>query len=315
MYNSEIKEKFIKHYTRNLSTTNMCTSVFNQMEPFELIWNADLCTKSAVELQQVIDGLVGLRTRSKWMKLIILKDYVKWCLEIEHFPGACDGMFQVNPAGLDVVKRQTVVNPLHLQRYLDCVYTPESSQTIDNIFRCYYWLAYGGVAEDDILKVKIADVDFGAMVVHYKGTEIPIYREAMPAFKNSVELTSFCYDHSLYKRAIWIDRIQGDTLIRGFTQYNSIKALRVGLSKKSKEHEQETHLRLSYFRVWISGVFYRAYERELLGEKVDFGDIVAEQTQGKTYNLSRGQTLAAKRRQLVRDYLDDYARWKLAYGL
>ena len=91
MYNEELKTRFIRDYTGSLNTANVATTIFNAFEKYEQEWNADLCTKSAEELQPAVDEVVGLRTKSKWMTLIILKEYVKWCIAMQ-VPGACDGM-------------------------------------------------------------------------------------------------------------------------------------------------------------------------------------------------------------------------------
>ena len=317
MYNEKLKTQFVRGYTNSISTSEVCQAIFNTFEQYEVEWGADLCTKSAEDLQPVIDNLVGFRSRSKWMRLIILKDYVKWCIGMK-VPGACDGMLKIETIGLEKVKHQTVASPLHLQRYLDSICEPESEETTDNIYRCFYWLAYGGVAEEDILSIKCSDVDLDSMVVRYNDTEVPIYREALPAFKNCVKLTQFVYKHPNYDKLVYKDRADGDTLVRGIRSAPSIKSMRVELSRRSKAKmdEGKTDLKLSYFRVWISGLFYRMYERERAGMPVNFSAAAAQFMEGKTYKLDSGRnTPEAKKRQLTRDYLEDYERWKLAFAI
>lgn len=318
MYNEELKKRYISQYTSNDSTKKVCQVVFDAFEESEIEWGADLCTRTAEELQPIIDKITGLRERSKWMRLIILKDYVKWCI-VTGVDGAKDGMLKITQVGFEKVRIQTVPNPKKLQEYLDAICTPEDMKTTDNIYRCYYWLAYAGMDEEDIFDVKISDVDFDEMVVNYprKSTVVPIYREALKAFKNCVELESFIYIHPNYDRDdVWKERVEGDTLIRGVGKQISLMSMRSGLSRKSKRNEEKTPFRLSYFRVWISGVFYRMREDEINGADVDFNDIVADLMEGKTYKLDTGRnTMAAKQRQLVRDYDIDYQRWKLAWRL
>lgn len=317
MYNEELKTKFVKHYTTSINTARMCKTVFNHFEPYEREeWNEDLCTRSAEDLQPIIDNIVGLRSRSRFSRLIMLKDYVKWCMNAQNYPGACDGMLRITTIGLDKVRHQTVASPLHLQKYLNAICQPESEKSADNIYRCYYWLAYGGVAEEDILRIKCSDVDMSNMIVHYKGTEIPIYREAIAAFKNCMELTQFVYNHPNYTETIWKDRAKGDTLIRGYSTNPSLYSIRVELSRRAKKHEEETGLRPSYFRIWISGLFYRAYEMELIGEEPDFSYIVRKQNDEKAYEANNGQnTRGAKKRKDAKDYNEDYQRWKLAFKI
>lgn len=314
MYNEEIKTKFIRSYTSSISSAKVYVTIFNSIAPYEEKWEADLCTKEEQDLQPVIDNIVGLRSRSKWSRLIMLKDYVNWCINIEKVPNACDGMLKINSVGLDKIRKQTVANPPHLQEYLGKLYDAEDDKTIDNIYRCYYWLAYGGVSEEDILGIKCSDVDLENMVIHYKDTEIPIYREAIRAFKNCIELTQFVYNHPNYTKTVWRNRVDGDTLVRGFRALPSIKTMRVEISRHAKAKEKDTGKRLSYYRTWISGIFFRAYERERMGEKLDFDKIVDEQMKGKTYKLDSGHnTQDAKKRKLVNDYIEDYQRWKFVF--
>ena len=115
---------------------------------------------------------------------------------------------------------------------------------------------------------------------------------------------------------MWKDRAPGDTIVRGVRAQASLKAMRVELSRRSKNKRDDgmTDLKLSYYRVWISGVFHRAHENEQMGIEPDFSSIVSQQLEGKIYKLDSGRnTQDAKKRQLVHDYLEDYQRWKLAY--
>ncbi len=316
MYNEDLKKQFVRGYTTSINTAKVCETIFTLFEPYECVWNADLCTRGTEELQPIVDSIVGLRSKSACTRLIILKDYVKWCINVAKVPNACDGMLKVNTVGLEKMRRQTVASPLHLQKYLNDICSPESNKSTDNIYRCYYWLAYGGVAEEDILKIKCSDVDFDNMVVHYKGTEIPIYREALAAFRNCAELTQFVYNHPNYKKTVWKERVDGDTLIRGIRANLTIYSMRVEISRRAKDKEKKTGIRLSYFRAWISGIFYRAYEQELIGEKPDFNSVASAKMEGKTYKLDSGRnTPEAKKRSLAKDYNEDYQRWKLAFKI
>ena len=315
MYNESLKTKFVQEYTKSISTAKVCQTIFNAIEKYETEWDADICTQREEVLQPVIEELVGFRARSKWMRLIILKDYVRWCIAMG-VPDSCDGMLNINTVGLEKIKQQTISSPAHLENYLNEICEPVDRKTTDNIYRCYYWLAYAGVKEEDILKVKCSDVDFSRMVIKYGDTEVPMYREAVPAFKNCVELTQFIYNHPLYSSDVWKDRAPGDTVVRGLRATASLKAMRVELSRRSKSKRDDGHtdLKLSYYRVWISGVFFRAYENEQMGIEPDFSTVVSQQVEGKTYKLDSGRnTQDAKKRQLVHDYLEDFQRWKLAY--
>lgn len=317
MYNEELKTRFIEEYTKSISRYDTCVQAFDAMEPYEKAWGADFCTKTEAELAPVIEQLVGFRVRSRWQRIIIFQKYVRWCL-VNKVEGACDGMLHVDNVGLGKVRTQMVFNPQELQNFLNVICEPESEQTTDNIYRCFYWMAYAGMEEEDIMKVKCSDVDFENLVIHFDGDEYDIYREAIPAFKNAATLTEFVYKHPNYppdKRVIR-NRAPGDTLIRGIRSTTSIKALRVELSRRNKKFLDDglTTKQLSHYRVWLSGLFHRVYQGELAGIPANFSGAAAKFMEGKTYKLDTGRnTPEAKKRAVVNDYLQDYERWKAAF--
>lgn len=319
MYNEELKTRFIQEYTQSLSRAEACQQAFNAMEPYEEQWGADFCTRSAAELEPVIEQLVGFRVRSRWQRIIIFQKYVKWCIA-NRVNGACDGMLHIENIGLSKVRAQMVANPLQLQKYLDVICEPESEQTTDNIYRCFYWMSYSGMEEEAILRVKCSDVDFDNMVIHLDGQEFEIYRQAIPAFKNAATLTEFVYKHPNYPpdKKVIRNRAPGDTLIRGIRSTTSALALRVELSRRSKKFIEDgsTDKQLSHYRVWLSGLFYRMHQRELAGIPVDFSGEASRFMEGKTYKLDTGRnTPEAKKRAVVNDYVQDYERWKAAFQM
>lgn len=316
MFNEELKIRFIKDYTGSLNTANVAETIFNALEKYEKNWGADICTRSTEELQPAIDEIVGLRSKSKWMALIILKEYTKWCIAMK-VPGACDGMMGIESIGLDKIKHQMVASPLHLQRYLDSIFEPEADETIDNIYRCYFWMAYGGIDEEDTTLIKKSDVDFQQMIIRYKSTSVPIYREAIPAFQNAVSLTSFLYRHPNYSKEIRRDRIPGDTIMRGIKANTKVFTMRTTISKRNIKAVEEgnTDMQLSFYRVRMSGLFYRVYEMERAGVPANFSEAALRVMEGKTYALYGREKIQHKQKRIERDYMEDYQRWKLAFSI
>lgn len=314
MYNEELKRKFIMDYTGSLKTANVASTLFQAIEKYEAAWGADLCTKSADELQPVINEMVGLRSKSRWMTLTILKEYVKWCIAMK-IPDACDGMLHIEAIGLDKVRHQMVSSPLHLQRFMDSIFDPEEEETIDNVYRCYFWMAYGGIDEKDTILIKEEDVDFSGMFIRYKTTSVPIYREAIPAFRNAVMLNSFVYKHPNYSKDIRRNRVPGDTIMRGIKAVTKTFTIRATLSKRNIKaiEDGKTNLQLSFYRVRMSGLFYRVYEMERAGITPNFSEAALRVMDGKTYSLKGREKLKHKQNRIEKDYMEDYERWKLAF--
>lgn len=321
MYNEELKEKFLLRYT-NVNRWKMGRYLFEALEKYENAWGADICTRSTEELQPVVSEISGMRESSIHSRLSILKDYFRWCLE-NGVPGATDGIFAVESIDLGKIKRMTVANPTHLQAYLDCIYEDESEGTMDCVYRCYFWLAYSGIAEDKIVNLTTSNVNFMNMSVDYENTSYPIYREGIQAFRNCAELKSFKINHPHY--TTYKDRVEGDQLMRGVKKTTSIVTIRSIVSRrqgnrsswrgKSKD-SKDMNLMLSYPRLQLSGLYYRQYEYERAGGKVDFMDAALRFTEGKTYRLESGRNLiGAVHRRRAGQYQEDYIRWKEAHSI
>ena len=316
MYNQELKERFIAEFSDKESRKRVAREFFDAFEEHERAWSADLCTRSAEELQPILNPMIGVRRGSKYVRVNILSAYLKWCVK-QGVPGAKDISDQIVVSRDDNMRRGTVANPAHLQWYLDQLLRPESEQTVDAILRCYYWLAYSGVTEEEALRVRVQDVNFATMSINcgnYK--EVPIYREAIPAFRCCVEQTQFKFVTTNYNKVSYRDRAPGDLLLRGIKTMSDAAGFRVKMSNKSKAAiaEGKTDLRLSYFKVFLSGLFYRTYELERAGMPIDFkkiaiADLCAVSRIYKTEeSITRGY-----RTMKAREYQLDYECWKRAY--
>lgn len=327
MYNEELKEKFIADFNTTTGRRTAARTLFKGLEKYEEEWGADFCTRSREEITPVVGQLVGFREGSQKTRLSILKAYVKWCIQ-NNVEGAHDELSGIEDFGLDKLKHQMVSSPQHLQRFLNSILEPEVEDTIDNVFRCYYWLAFSGVKEEDALKITSDNVDLTSMVVEYEGQLFPIYREAVPALKRCVEQESFRFKHPNYE--MQKPRLAGNQLLRGL--YNKKTdgktsdtiGLRVEMSKKQRKrkfrdkYDEDTSLdlNLSYYRVGLSGLFYRTYEAERMGMPPDFMDAAERFMQGKTYKLDSGRNkIGARQRRIAGEYRADYNRWKEAYSI
>jgi len=315
MFNEELKDRFAKEYSDSISTRQSCYNAFQALEKYENAWGADLCTQPVDVVQPVLEELTGLRSRSIKVRMSIYKDYVAWCIK-NNVPNACDGTLIATTSGIEKMKMQTVKNPKHLQRYLDEICDKESELTADNALRLYYWFAYSGLDEKDSLTATKDNIDFTKFAVIVEDNEFPIYREAMPCILNCVNLTQFRLKHPNYSadKDVFLDRTEGDALVRGIRGTPSLNSIRAELSRRSKKciDSGKTSLKLSYNRVWISGVFYRMYEDEIAGFNPDFYGFVLKKYGGKQYKLDSGRnTVESKYRKIAREYLEDYERWKM----
>jgi len=318
MYNEDKKIAFIESITSSESVRVNLINMFNAIEKYEEAWGSDIYTKTFDEIKPVLEQITGFRSSSSKLRIKALKDYSKWCTD-RGFAGAVDGMADFESlSGLEKFKTHTLSSPMHLQSYLDACMTAVDANTVDNTLRCFYWLAYGGMAEQDIFKTTCGDVDFRTMSVRYFASEIPIYREAVSVFRYCVESEVFNYEHPTYttKDYAVIPRIAGSLLVRGCKAQPDMYSFRSTLSRRSKKalDSGKTNLEMSYYRVWLSGVFYRMYELEQIGRDVDFRPIVTQYMEAKVPKEEfREEKTKKKILSLIRDYKKDYTKWKEVY--
>lgn len=316
MYNPALKKKYLEKCVTSESRAVVIKRVFSAFEKHENLWQADLCTKNADVLQPIIDEITGIRLSSQYDILTILKEYVLWCMA-ENVPGVCDGMLQIKDVGLKKMRRQLVSSPLHLQKYMDEIFDDEETETMDVLYRCYYWMAFAGIKEEDILQIKCSDVDFSSMSIYYGETSAPIYREGILAFRKAIELKYFRYIHPNYE-PILRERIPGETIMRGIKAVTKSKTIRSFLSRYSSRmcKEGKTDMQLSYSRVRLSGIFFRVYENERLGIPPNFTDVIMDEYPEKLREKYQGDEKEFIRYQKRRmnAYMEDYRRWKLAFA-
>ena len=320
MYNAELKTRFISDFSTSVSRRSVALSLFTATEPYESKFNSDICALSGDRLAFVLGEIVGFRVASRRLRLSVLKSYAKWCME-NQIPGACEDILFTEDIGDEKLRRQTVANPGHLHRYLNCICDKESEETTDSVYRCYYWLAYGGMNEADALAVTIDEVDFDKMIVTHNGEEYPLYRESIPAFRNCVQLEAFrfMYHNAKPGHRIYRDRADGNLLLRS-TSAPSSNIIRVEMSRRSKnpkhkDDDKNLNLNLSFYRVWLSGIFYRVYELERAGIPADFMDAAERFVAGKTYKIASKNTMNGRKLAIAEDYMRDYLRWKEVYSV
>lgn len=318
MYNLEFKKQFIDERYNSATSKSLAMNVLRAAGVFEDKWGADFCTVGEDMLKDMVEHIIGSKTSSRWVYMNTLRGYAKWVRAHNLFE-VSDAVFEIEVVGVQKVREQTVSGPLHLQSVLDSIYNPVSQKTIDNTHRCFFWLAFAGMKECDIPYIRTKDVDFSLMCVKYNDKVYPLYREALPVINSCIEDESFLYIHPNYtiQEDIWKNRISGDTLMRGIkSSSQDIINLRGAISKKVNTafDLNRVDVKISYNRVFNSGLFYRMYERERMGMVPNFMDAARDYTDGKTYQLASGRnTFESKVRRVARNYLSDYERWKLAY--
>ena len=121
---------------------------------------------NTAELQKMIDGITGAKFSGRKSRVWNLKNYIEWC-ETNGFHGANTNSIKgISHQVVEKIREKTVKSPFHMQAYLNSIFVPEKLETVDNAFRCYLWLAYAGIPENDSLDISIADNTIRIFLYH-----------------------------------------------------------------------------------------------------------------------------------------------------
>ncbi|MCD8376209.1 MAG: hypothetical protein LUD69_04645 [Oscillospiraceae bacterium] len=324
MYNEELKRRFIDDAITSEGRKYVASTLFNRLEEDELVWCADICTKSKEDVLPVVAKLCGNKGRTPDMVLSVLQGYARWCIKHE-VPGATDGLLQVKEVDGNSMKTHMVSGPAHLNHYLNSAFDPESMCTIDLIYRCFYWLAFAGVEEGDATSILSSAVDLDNRSLAYDGRILSLCDECMKTVELCVTKNEFLYIRPDGER--WRRRNGVGYLLGGYRGAPNFSTIRVEARKKAKVQKfrdvldpDHTDARLdfqsSYFRVWISGLFYRIYLKECAGEEVSFHEDISRSMHKRNYKLDKAKrTEDNTLDRMCVEYGKDYLRWKEAFSL
>lgn len=309
MYNEERKERFIAQYTRSSQTARYARTIFRKFEKYENeVWHDDVCTQPAKVLEPILNNEIGVRIKTIERALFFLREYIKWCEK--NGIKTLNELAQIEINTVEAVREKMVASPMHLQKKLDKVFYPESLESIDCIYRAYLWMAFAGLEDEDALEVEIADVDLNDLVIRHNNKIYQLYHEAKTTFEQACNLTEFRHKHENYESDLMMPRFPGTKLMRGI-QSNIKRATVCGIITK---RTTRNNVSISYKKIYYSGIFYRMYELERMGEEVSFSDYVADLMQRKEYTFNKNRTYNKVANKLMREMKDDYDRWKFAFN-
>ena len=273
MYNQEIKEKYIKEEAKSHRGKTRSTIFFNAIEPYETKWNSDLCSMKVEQLSEVLQKTSGMSVTTRSSNYTRAKRYIEWCIA-NNVPGACGAILDVKRddiSQVENIRRRTVKNPFELNVFLNQLFDPDTEDTIDLTYRCYFWCAYAGIKQEDVMSIRTRNVDLIDGVIRYKGEEFPIYQEARTVFKKCVKLNQFI--NKKYKSEIvYKDRVDGNLLLRGLRAAPTVSYFGGLISKivKAANDNGKVNKTLAYTDAYISGFYYRMYLRESAGLPIPF---------------------------------------------
>lgn len=293
MYNEQRKTDFLTGMNRSNKFKGCTYTLFKTSEPFEAEWGCDLTERPKDDIQKIINKLPISNYEMSRLYISILRRYIAWSKDrgYEVHSTLVGTDFDYTKSDLDAAG--FVASPLHLEHMMDELvyvdpydptvvkprFAPVEDGTVDILRRTFLWLAFCGIDSDDVFNIKTSDVDFIGMVIRHGRRIYEIYREAVPALHAAVTRTTFVNIHENPYYKIEKPRVDSDALMRGCVgKHVGIRGFTTVIHRKFDlvPVERETNAverRVSYQRVYLSGIFYRWYECERAGRFVDFDDV------------------------------------------
>lgn len=300
MYNVSLKEAFLAQRGKKPTTEKTERTILESLSELEEKLDCDICTWDFDRAQDAVNQISRLRKGSLSRQLLVLQEYVQWCIDND-VPDACDGMLKVEGANFDQMRKKMVSGPGDLQKCLNEVFSPESTEDITSVYRCYFWCGFAGMDEKEVFELTARNLDFANHLIRVGDRTYLLYEEAVPAFRNAVLLTDF---HTSDERVLSSrkPRSDGVCIMRGTTGVPKITTFRAMMSRAFRKEDVRE---LTYKRVKLSGLFYAARVAELQGVSPSF----TTETTEKSGEVRRKAGVTA------RELLSDYHRWKSAFRL
>lgn len=305
MYNEERKLRYIAD-SKNKARLKY---IFITAEPFETKEGCDLCEFSNETIQLLVDSAFGIRKSTTDSAISIIRRYASWCKE---------NGYQVSDAALNgevdtfrKLRRKMLSSPAHLEKILNTVYHPVSNETTDCLYRCYLWMAFAGLPEEEVLEVTTDEIDFTMMTIEHGGKSYEIPREAIPAFRMACEAEQFLFIHPDY--TTYRKRLPGPYLMRG------VRADRLSLHNLQDvryKHFTPAGFEVDYQCARLSGLYYKTFEMERMGDPVNFDAFVVEMAEESIKRRGKAPADWAKFiSQTRRRIKGDYENWKKAFSV
>lgn len=320
MYNEDVKATYLSCCKNKRNTILL----FKKSERYEREAKTDLCKLSSETVKGIIANHYGNSIKSARSAVSVLKGYCRWCK---------DQGFDINYELLSIkdvdqsisTKKAMVSSPGRLQSILDIIFSKPEEETDECLMKCYLWCAFFGVPAEEskyIFETLKTDLDLDNLIITVADHRYEMYEESAPDFYNLKTLDTFAFSHPTYKKIIRRKRLSSDYLFRGVesgknkighvTQSSIIS--RIGKKMRGKNRS------LRYYDIYLSGVFYRAYQLEKEGFAPDFtrylqyrfGDIDLSRLPRNSFQNSKTRMVAMS---WYRDLLTNYDAWKKAFRL
>lgn len=306
MYNETKKQEYLNSAKFAHRTRNLIADIFNKLESYEQTAGKDISEFSAKELNSVLyDGFLISKQSTYDNILSIINRYKEWV-------GAPTLKDSEELDGTLMLRKTMVSSPVHLRTVLDQGFLTADFETIDVIIRAMYWLLFMGLTPKQIVSVTKDDVDFNTMTVNCDGEIFLIEALAVESLRFACESEYIILDNPAYNEAVKRPRAEGSEILRCYTPLNgSLSNLRRRAYEIFQSREMQNPPVFS--NIWYSGIFYRKFLAEMMGDEPEFESLARFLTAEKLGDESKVDVSTFNFKRKMKNLERDYNAWKLAF--
>lgn len=317
MFDARTKIEFINDYAGEKGFAMTLRRLFNFFEPYEKEWNKDLACVELDLLRAAFRQFLSKRKDAQYHTLNYLHAYYHWRRR-QGLP-VSDAIPRLHMDDRNRTTEQYVSGPEHLNEVLRFLFSSAKPER-DVLVRAYLWLAYAGLRSGEAMRVRTEDVDLRNMRIRLGDLDFPIYAEAMPDILAAMEVKQFRVlreKQGNYARK----RAEGDLLLRTYEreprqQFYRMHIVRVLKSFEGMPPPRDVPIlpcKLSFYRTYVSGHFFRMFEMERRGLPIDMSVILRPDVFAGENDLADfADDLTASSRR-VPAYVKEYNAWKDAF--
>lgn len=258
MYNANLKQDFIKQQNIGETATKRYYFLFDKTEVFESAMEKDIAEMSSGEFQYVFSNIDIKGSYSyTYGNISLLKQYIYWCKTNTDF-NIINEVNNIEDQGYNAILftfiDKMVSSPQDLIDKCDILLPDVKDLRIDNFLRAYLYLLFCGFTENEIVEIKVKDLDtlFNNL----------IYSEFIP----HLNIISDMEYYNKGKQKINLKNSSSfDLLIKNCSESSKTKeSMKSRLSKASRIYKKNNNkkLNLSCNNVYKSGYYYKAYLQE-----------------------------------------------------
>lgn len=315
MRNEERKKDYLELLSDSKNTIANAVRAFRLFSEAEDRTGYDFCEMPLNIIQPVINKVTTSRSSSVNAIIFSLKNYVIWCEQ--RGIATSDAVFHIKIDPSNRISSEMPKDPAMMKAILDTVFDDPKHETVDIVYRAFFWFAYIGIYDTQAIDLNTDDVDIKNMTVTYQKKHYSIPEQAKEDILAAVEAEQFIlyHDNPYYEKVQ--DRASGRAVLRTVRMRRpDLDNFRATISKKTKQ----STFRLSYRKILLAGEYHRWYLAELQGEdtvelirKFAENDYDYRETLLTNRDSFDAGTKRIKISAAVKQLDKDYNFWKVVY--